>query len=208
MHWLRDVDLNTKFFHMSASVKRKFQRINMLKKGDGVEVREQEGMCNIAKSYFEELFASREGQYDPVLNLIQPRITTEENESLIVPITKGGIQEALKYMHPEKSQGLDGFNPTFYQKNWHICGDDIFEVVTFWLDRGFFPPSINDTNVCLIPKCSKPNNMKDHRPISLCNVVYKLVSKVLANRMKKLLPKLCRRSNRLLLKVILFCTML
>lgn len=48
----------------------------------------------------------------------------------------------------------------------------------------FFSSSINDTDICLIPKCAKPNNMKDLRPISLCNMVYKMVLKLLANKSK------------------------
>lgn len=56
-------------------------------------------------------------------------------------------------------------------------------------DWFFFPSSINDMNICLILKCVKPNNMKDLRPISLCNVVYEMVSKILANRLKECLSK-------------------
>lgn len=54
---------------------------------------------------------------------------------------------------------------------------------------GFFSPSINDTNICLIPKCVNPKIMKELRPISLYNVVYKMVSKLLANRLNNCLGK-------------------
>lgn len=76
-------------------------------------------------------------------------------------------------MHPDKSPGPNGFNPMFFQNFWDVCGNDIFEAATSWLERGFFPP----------------NSMKDFRPISLCNMVYKIVSKALVNRLKVLLDK-------------------
>ncbi|KAK2383934.1 hypothetical protein QL285_071338 [Trifolium repens] len=92
-------------------------------------------------------------------------------------------------MHPDKAPGPDGFNPAFYQHFWSVCGDDIFEAAREWLDRGYFPSNLNDTNICLIPKCDNPTSMKELRPISLCNVLYKMVSKVLANRLKVCLDK-------------------
>ncbi|GAU46451.1 hypothetical protein TSUD_402180 [Trifolium subterraneum] len=92
-------------------------------------------------------------------------------------------------MHPDKSQGPDGFNPAFYQRFWEQCGDDIFVAASNWLDRGYFPTSLNETNICLIPKCDNPISMKDLRPISLCNVLYKMISKVLANRLKDCLDR-------------------
>jgi hypothetical protein len=103
-------------------------------------------------------------------------VTDEDNARLTSPILKEEIHNALMQMHPDKSPGPDGFNPAFYQHFWHLCGDDIYVAVKTWLDRGFFPTSLNETNICLIPKCDNPSSMKDLRPIALCNVLYKLVS--------------------------------
>lgn len=118
-----------------------------------------------------------------------PKITLEDNVELLKPITKEELRLALFQMHPDKSPGPDGFNATFFQRFWSLCGDEIFEATKCWMDRGFFPSSLNETNICLIPKCDSPKSMKDMRPISLCNVLYKMLSKLLANRLKRCMTK-------------------
>jgi hypothetical protein len=75
----------------------------------------------------------------------------------------------------------------FYKKFWDIVGEKVTEEVLGVLNGGPMPPDWNETCIVLIPKTTNPDCMKDLRPISLCNVVYKLVSKVLANRLKLIL---------------------
>ncbi|GAU17164.1 hypothetical protein TSUD_177940 [Trifolium subterraneum] len=161
MHWLQEGDMNTRFFHMSATARSKKKKVTKLVADNGTESHTQEELCEVAKSYFDNLFKPRDGDHDPVLNLIQPRVTDDDNFFLTAPITKVEIQQA----------------------------DDIFSAASTWLERGYFPTSLNETNICLIPKCDNPTSMKDLRPISLCNVLYKMISKVLANRLKCCLDK-------------------
>ena len=84
--------------------------------------------------------------------------------------------------------GPDGMSPVFFQKYWDIVGPNVIGCVLNILRTGVIPNGLNDTFICLIPKVNCPQKMTEFRPISLCNVVYKLVSKVLANRLKKILP--------------------
>ncbi|CAK8568525.1 unnamed protein product [Lathyrus sativus] len=125
MHWLRSGDRNTTFFHCSTTARKKFQQIQLLIDDNDNEVREHNGMCNIAKDYFDNLFLAGQGVYEPVLELIQPTISADDNSKLLSPISKEELFNALSTMHPDKSPGPDGFNPAFYQKFWHLCGDDI-----------------------------------------------------------------------------------
>lgn len=81
-------------------------------------------------------------------------------------------------------------NPGFYQKFWSIIGKDVAKECCRMLEVGEIPDKLNDTLVVLIPKKTRLETVGDLRPISLCNVMMKIVSKMLANRLKGLLPNL------------------
>ena len=85
------------------------------------------------------------------------------------------------------SPGPDGFNVEFYLAAWEWIGDDVTKVVKDFYIQGNLPNHMNDTNIVLIPKKIAPPIPHDFRPISLCNVIYKLVSKVIANHLKTVL---------------------
>jgi hypothetical protein len=189
MHWLKEEDLNTKKFHTSASVRQRTKKIDKLVNERNIEVKTQPEICEVAINYFDQLFRANATTHEPILSLIAPKVTQEDNDMLVAPITREELKEALFQMHPDKAPGPDGFNPAFYQHFWDLCGNDIYEATNEWLERGYFPNSLNETNIFLIPKCENPVSMKDMRPISLCNVLYKMVSKLLANRLKGCLEK-------------------
>ena len=75
-------------------------------------------------------------------------------------------------------------NAFFYQKLWHVVVDNVVTVVLDYLNSGIMILGINHSNIVLIPKVKAPEKISDFRPISLCNVIYKIISKVLANRLK------------------------
>ncbi|CAM8959461.1 unnamed protein product [Rhodiola kirilowii] len=110
------------------------------------------------------------------------------NEMLIAPFTEGEVKRALFQMHPTKAPGLDGFPALFYQSNWDIMGQDVVREALVRLNSGVLNTDLNETLIVLVPKVKKVEKVEDMRPISLCNVVMKIVTKALANRLKELLP--------------------
>jgi hypothetical protein len=118
------------------------------------------------------------------------RITSKMNESLLRPFVAEEVDFALSQMHPLKSPGPDGFAACFYQKTWNIVWSEVCTAVLDFLNRGAFHDDINETYIALIPKIKNPTHITEFRLISLCNVIYKLIAKVLANRLKRVLGKI------------------
>lgn len=118
------------------------------------------------------------------------QVSARQNEELIKQITRDEVKHVAFSMHPDKSPGIDGLNPCFFQTYWHVVGDDVVRCCQNFMATGELPYDVNKTIVCLIPKTKQPQKMTDLRPISLCNVLIRIVSKVMANRLKECLPLL------------------
>ena len=118
------------------------------------------------------------------LNAIQIRVTEDMKMVLSSEFTAEEVRVALFQMGPTKALRPDGMNAIFYQKFSHIVGNDVVFAMWDFLNNGNMLPEINHTNIVLIPIVKDPEKMSDFRPISLCNVIYKIISKVLANRLK------------------------
>ena len=110
------------------------------------------------------------------------------NQALGREFTESEVDEALKQMQPMKSPGPDGFSAGFFQSSWAIVRSEVCKTVLNFLNHDIFDDSLNETHIVLIPKIKSLVSVTDFRPISLCNVLYKIIAKVLANRMKIVSP--------------------
>lgn len=128
-------------------------------------------------------------EWTEVVDCVPRTISEEQNDLLLQEVSSEEVKQALFQMHLDKSLGPDGMTHAFYQKHWAIVGNDIVVMVRKFFQDGVMPANLNDTNVVLIPKKKNPTTMGELRPISLCNVLVKIITKVMANRMKEVVSE-------------------
>ncbi|KAM2838280.1 hypothetical protein COP1_030016 [Malus domestica] len=111
--------------------------------------------------------------------------TVQFDQGLNLPFTRHEIETAVKDIGLVKSPSPDGMPALFYKKYWNIVGDDVCNVCLSVLNRSSELGSLNKTLIVLIPKINLPKRVSEFCPISLCNVLYKIISKTPAMRMTK-----------------------
>ncbi|KAL0416341.1 UNVERIFIED_CONTAM: putative mitochondrial protein [Sesamum latifolium] len=186
-HWLANGDGNTKFFHSRASARKRHNTISCLKDSEGRWQDTEEGIQEILLQHYRSVFAfahPSDASIDEVVLAIPRRVTPEMNAQLRQPFTTTEVKQALFGMFPFKSPGPDGMSPIFFQKFWNTVGTDVNNSVLRILNEHALLYKMNYTHVVLIPKCDNPELVSQLRPISLCNVVLKIASKCIANRLK------------------------
>jgi len=188
-NWLTYGDRNSRFFHASANQKYCRSRISVIKDANGRQCNTKEGIETAFISYFQDLFTAGDNlMVTASIAALDRKVTEAMNQKMLEPFTVEEISAALNQMPPLKAPGPDGFSACFYQTNWATIHPEVCEAVLYFLNSGEMEDSINTTHIALIPKNLSPGSVLDYRPISLCNVIYKLISKVLANRLKVVLP--------------------
>ena len=142
-------------------------------------------------AYYNELFTTNQPtKFSKMIQAVQPKVTPSMNQALARDFTGAKVKLALKHMYPLKAPGPVGMPPLFFQKFWAISGEVVTATVLNFLNHGYIPPDFNKTHIVLIPKVKMSKKVTDYRPINLCNVVYKIASKAIANKLKKILPSI------------------
>jgi len=98
------------------------------------------------------------------------------------------VFDAVSQCRSSKCPGPDGFNFFFIKSNWEIIGKDVVRAILFFQSSEFLPRGYNASFITLVPKKANPSELNEFRLISLVGCIYKILSKVLANRLRKVLP--------------------
>lgn len=144
----------------------------------------------LVRDFSKDLYKAESDHSLRHFEILFPQLSDLEKDMLNCQVTEVEIYNAVKQMGPYKSPGPDGFSPIFFQKNWDIVGGSVIKFVKEAFRTRQFPKHMNSSFITLVPKVDRPKKVSQFCPISLANVVLKIISKVIANRLKLVIGKL------------------
>jgi hypothetical protein len=188
--WLTSVDLNIKFFHTSTLIRRRRNSIDTLHSPQLGLLTNRRAIGDCFVNNFKNLFTSS----NPMLpaefrNIFDCSISDSDNQFLCAMPTDSEIYDSLLSLGRTKAPGPDGFTALFYVKYWNNIKGIVLNAVGDFFMHNILLREQNHTFIALIPKKLVASSVHQFRPLSLCNIIYKIISKLLANRLKPLLDK-------------------
>ncbi|MCI21120.1 cytochrome P450 89A2-like, partial [Trifolium medium] len=181
---------NTAFFHAQSIIRRKRNKIHGIRLSSGEWCTDPEIMKTEALAFFKELFCHNQAVSSSVSANSVSALDIVSMTELSKPVSKKEVFDALMSMKSYKAPGPDGFQPIFFKLFWNDIGDDLWNFVKLAFENGKYDSKVCETLIVLLPKGDNQGSFKDFRPISLCNVTYKLISKIIVSRLRPFLDEI------------------
>lgn len=137
--WLHSGDKNSRYFHESATARRRSNQFFKLRNGEGNWVEWEDGLEKHIIEHFNHLYRASTVNWQEVVDCVDKKITADQNIELMREVTENEVKTAIFQMDPDKSPGPDGMTPAFYQKHWSIVGQDVCNLVKEFFQGGFIP---------------------------------------------------------------------
>ncbi|XP_047961692.1 uncharacterized protein LOC125206485 [Salvia hispanica] len=178
--WVVEGERNTKFFQGWVKQKRVKSRIHIIEDGGQTFTKELD-IRNSAESFFRRLLTEDVGPLrDPDLDILASLPPHVNMELLDKAPTAEEVRQIVFSINAEGAAGPDGYSALFFQACWNIVGEDVVAAVLEFFIGAPIPIGIAATLIVLVPKKENPSSWAEYRPISLCNVMNKIISKLLA----------------------------
>ncbi|GLT29812.1 hypothetical protein SLA2020_046560 [Shorea laevis] len=164
-----------------------------LKDANGIWIHDSNSLKVTILQHFQDLYhTSLSHSFQDSFDSISrgPKINDSSWGDLVLPPTNAEIWFAIKSMKPWKAPGPDGLHAAFFQQYWDSINPKLCNEIRLVFSSGTMPESWNNSLICLIPKVQNPETISQFRPIGLCNVIYKIVTKIIVLRLRDLIGDL------------------
>lgn len=188
--WLQDGGKKTSLFHAKATARQARNFIKALKDQEGRCHTHDQELGNILNSYFKDLFTTGPFNTHLLVYLSFNTLSSTDCDLLTAPFSREEIYQTLHQLGKWKSPGSDDLPIGFYVDNWDLINNFVYDTILGILSGQVSIEKFNYTDLILFPKGKTQSIPVDYRPIGLCNVIYKIMSKTLSNRLPGVLPSL------------------
>ena len=179
---------NTHYFHQSFLTKRHKNKIDVFQDDNQIWIYDEDRIRNMVQSHYIDLFSSEDHGVLALQTISTfPLISEGDYDFLNMEFTFEETRFALFTMGNYKSPGPDGFHPAFFKSQWEIIGKLIFGFIVHVRHNSTNITSVNQALLTLVPKTSDASSISQFRPIALCNVIYRILTKMIAIRIKRIL---------------------
>ncbi|GJY93449.1 putative RNA-directed DNA polymerase [Tanacetum coccineum] len=184
INWLKEGNANSAYFHKTVKSRVSRSRIDVVTNAEGV-VFANDAVPDVFVSHYEAFLGlAGETHGFNTTNLFKTCLNEQVATDMIRNVTTQEVKEALFSMGDDKSPGPDGYTACFFKTAWDVVADDVTNAICEFFRNGNLLKELNHTIIALIPKVKSPTRVNDYRPISCCNVLFKCISKIIANRIK------------------------
>lgn len=197
--WLVEGDQNTAFFHKAVSAKNHHEVIHSLTSLQGNKLTTFDEISDEATKFFKKLLGAVDagvtGCSLDVLKELVVSLSDDDSINLCAAITEEEVIGAIFGIGNEKAPGPDGYTALFFKAAWSIVARDVIDAILWYFESGKIIPAFNSTSLVLVPKKSPPQSIVEFRPIACCSIIYKCITKILADRLKYFMPKLISKNQ-------------
>ncbi|MCH93790.1 LINE-1 reverse transcriptase like, partial [Trifolium medium] len=194
VQWLKEGDANTKFFHGIMNSRKRGNSIVSF----NVDGRVLEGVAEVRKHVFDHFkhhFRKVNHNRMDIGSLPFSILSSSDGDKLVQPFLMEEIKAAVWDCDSYKSPGPDGVNLGFFKDFWEILKIDLLNFFAEFHRQGILTKGLNSTFITLIPKVANPQRVAEFRPIALVSSIYKILAKVLANRLRSVIGKVVSHSQ-------------
>ncbi|XP_074290277.1 uncharacterized protein LOC141617008 [Silene latifolia] len=188
--WVDKGDNNTKYFHSVLKSRQARNKVVKIADRNGVACETTGQIQQAFLDFYMNLLGTAKDTSPGSVSIVQqgPICSPAHTEMLLAPVTNEEIKKIMFSIPIHKYVGPYGFSSAFFRDAWDVVGGEVCEAVQDFFHNEKLLKQLNHTLISLIPKCERPQNVTQLRPISCCNVVYKCISKLLCSRLATVLP--------------------
>lgn len=193
--WVKEGDSNSKFFHRLLNARKGKNFISRMQLTPDTFTEDPMEIENTIINFYQNLYSNQKEDDWEIQGITWDPISMEAARLLEANFTEQEVWEAINQCEGDKAPGPDGFSMAVYKEHWGVMKHDIMAFINEFYRNGKVSSKMNETYICLIPKGSHQGQVTDYRPISLISSPYKILAKVLATRIRKVLPQIIAKEQ-------------